>query len=64
MTSKIKLFLQKTVDEQREWIQSNGGNMDGYINKYHVVFGRSVDEAIAIYHADINELAKYEDRLR
>lgn len=53
----------KLLDEQREWVAKCGGDLEGYIANYHGTHGRSVENATAIYNADMAELRRREDRL-
>ena len=60
---KVASFLVKAVIEQRQWIKEHGASLQGYIEKYHVEYGRSVGEAEAIYQADLDVLQSFERRL-
>jgi len=60
---KAKQLYQRLLKEQREWIEKCGGDLAGYIANYHGKYGRTVENAAAIYHADLGELHRIEDRL-
>jgi hypothetical protein len=53
----------RAIAEQREWINRCGGDMDGYVANYHGNHGRDVENAIAIYNADMGELLRLEREL-
>ncbi len=57
------LYL-KLLADQKKWIEKCGGDREGYIANYHGTHGRSVENAAAIYDADMNELRRIEDRLK
>lgn len=58
-----KTLWQKLVREQEEWIANHGGNLVGYVENYTSRHGRTVENATAIYEADIAALAQYKKRL-
>lgn len=61
----LRELYARIVQEQREWIRLNGGNLLGYIAKYGSADDphRTGNGGEAIYRADTNALAKYEARL-
>lgn len=59
---KLHSWLTRMVNEQAKWMQSCGGTIQGYILHY-TTYGRTIDEAKAIFHADYNALANLHHRL-
>jgi hypothetical protein len=60
---KMRQWLLKIHQEQVEWVRQCGGTLSGYISNYCQTHGRSVQETIAIWHADLNELHRIEKKL-
>ena len=61
--NKNKELWIKLLAEQRQWIEKCGGDLAGYIANYHGVHHRTVENATAIYNADIGELQRIQERL-
>jgi len=57
-----KDYYSKMLSNQYDWVYSHGYTKWGYIQYYSVIYGRPVQEAVAIYHADMNELDRLSDR--
>jgi hypothetical protein len=63
--TKRRLWLQRQIEHQKQWIVEHGGDLDGYIERY----GRADDPkhygagGEAIYKADTDNLAKLERQL-
>jgi hypothetical protein len=53
----------RLVIEQQKWIEEHGGDLAGYLANYHEQHGRTLDNARAIYEADLAELLSRERRL-
>ncbi len=51
------------VISQQQWVAEHGGDLAGYIDRYHGQHGRSIENATAIYQADVDALKDYEARL-
>lgn len=49
---------EDSVERQLEWIEECGGDLEGYIAKYHREHGRTVENATEIYNADMAELKR------
>ena len=60
---KMREWLRRMVAEQRQWIEEHGGSLAGYIAFYSDRYGRSEDEAVAIYNADLANLRQFEGRV-
>lgn len=58
-----RALWERLLEEQREWITKCGGNLEGYIANYHGVHGRTVENATAIFNADMAELERREKQL-
>ncbi len=58
-----KALWQQLVREQEQWIEQCGGHLPGYIENYHGRHGRTVENAEAIYNADVAALEQYKRRL-
>lgn len=56
----VAAFQQRRIKEQRQWIQSCGGTLAGYIANYHGEHGRTIESATNIFKADTEYLAKCE----
>ena len=54
---------EDSVDQQLEWIKECGGDLEGYIDKYHREHGRTVENATEIYNADMAELERRKVRV-
>lgn len=50
-------------EKQRKWVEDCGGDLAGYLQKYHVQHGRTVENATAIYQADLAELERCYEKL-
>jgi len=57
-----KEYYSKCLSYQYDWIYSHGYTKWGYIQYYSVRYGRPVQEAVAIWHADNDELDRLENR--
>ena len=55
--------VRKKIEDQKKWIESCGGDLDGYIANYCGKYGRSKENATAIYNADLRELRLWEKAL-
>jgi hypothetical protein len=51
------------VTSQQQWVAEHGGDLAGYIDRYTGRYGRTVENATAIYQADIDALKRYEAHL-
>jgi len=56
------LWLDLVISQQ-QWVAEHGGDLAGYIDRYTGKYGRSVENATAIYQADVDALKRYEARL-
>lgn len=61
---KPKDFYQKLFQKQQQWIRDHGSDLAGYIANYHDKYGRPIEDAEAIYDADLQELRRIEERLK
>ncbi len=61
--SKHRQWLLNTVIQQKEWMKQCGGTLAGYIANYHTHHGRTIENAVEIYQADLDTLQKFEWRL-
>lgn len=64
MRQSVRQFWLNQHSKQCAWIQACGGDLAGYIEKYHHKYGRTLDNAKAIYDADMQELQRIEEKLR
>ncbi len=63
MYSKRRKALLELVISQQQWVAEHGVDLAGYIDRYRGQHGRSIENATAIYQADIDALKDYEARL-
>lgn len=61
--SRMRDTLLQLVEWQRQWVKEHGGTLTGYVDRYHRLYGRPVEEAEAIYEADQGELKRLEHKL-
>lgn len=57
-------LYRKLLQEQLQWLQDHGGDRAGYIANYHGKYGRTIENAEAIYNADLQELHRIQEKLR
>lgn len=57
-------YWQTRVTKQKRWIEEHGGDLAGYIANYHGKYGRTLEQARAIWDADAQELQRLEDAVR
>ena len=62
-TLRGRPMWEKWVREQETWIAEQGGDREGYIANYHGRHGRTVENAVAIYDADLACLSDYKRHL-
>ena len=58
-----KELWQRCLEDQRKWIETHGGDRAGYIANYHEKHGRTLENAEAIYEADLAALHHWEELL-
>lgn len=58
-----KKLWEKLLAEQYKWIETCGGDRSGYVAKYQGKYKRTVENAEAIYNADVGELERIKKRL-
>ncbi len=59
-----QMFWHKLHQQQLKWIEQCGGDLAGYINNYHGKYGRTQENAKAIYDADVQELQRIKSHLK
>ena len=62
-SSRMRIFWSNMLAEQVQWIARCGGDLAGYIDSYHGKYKRTVEDATAIYQADIAELERIQNRV-
>lgn len=64
MRASRQMILQRRLDEQRLWMQSCGGNLEGYIQRYGTTENpKQGDGGELIYKADLAALHNIERAL-